>query len=412
VEWLNRRQLPFIAALTLGAICLTLYVWHLQRTWGPILHGQSLLAPRVAPPIAQDFALHWTGSFLALAGEPASVYDYSRFGRVEQELTGIGPHPWPYPPTGLLIDLPLALLPYFVSLAAWLTVTMGLYLLVLYRIAPHPLTIFWALAFFGTFENFFFGQNGFLSAALLGGGLLLLNGFPLVGGMCLGLVSYKPHLAALIPLALLAGRRWRALGGAVASGAILALASAAFFGWDIWWIFLKNISGTLNNLYTRAGWFYKMPSVFAAARLAGFDVPGAWIFHGAAMLAAAALVVWIWSRPASTAIRSSALATAILLFSPHIWYYDLTVLALALAWLWREGCTKGWLPGEQLLLLLSWLMPLASFCLAAGMQWSQGPLYLALPMIMVVRRYSWEKRQAGEMRAVTLADNLSMANPR
>jgi len=63
-----------------------------------------------------------------------------------------------------------------------------------------------ALAFPGTFQNFIQGQNGFLSAALLGGGLVILERFPLTGGMLLGALSYKPHLAALIPVALLAGR--------------------------------------------------------------------------------------------------------------------------------------------------------------------------------------------------------------
>ena len=358
------------------------------------------MAPKINTPVAKDFPLHWTASFLALAGEPAAVYDYDRLRTVEQDLTGYGPHPWPYPPTALLIDLPLALAPYYISLAIWLTVTMGAYLLVLYKIAPHPLTIFWALAFFGTFENFLFGQNGFLSAALLGGGLLLLGTFPLVGSMLLGLLSYKPHLAALVPLALLVGRRWRALGGALVSGMCLILASAAVFGYDIWGVFLKNVPGTISNLHAEALWFRKMPSVFAAARLAGLELAAAWIFHGVAMLAAVALVVWLWSSPASPAIKAAALVLAILLFSPHIWYYDLTLLALPLAWLWWEGRTKGWLPWEQALLLLSWLMPLVSFFTGVDLKWPHGPLFLVAPLILVVRRYYWERHQSPKLREV------------
>ena len=82
--------------------------------------------------------------------------------------------------------LPLALLPYLASLVAWLLVTLSNYLLVIRRIAPHPLTPWLALAFPGTFQNFIQGQNGFLSAALLGGGLVILDRFPLTGGMLLG----------------------------------------------------------------------------------------------------------------------------------------------------------------------------------------------------------------------------------
>jgi len=400
MPWLNRERMPLVVSLVLAAFCLSLYIGTIWRKWGPILRSQSLMAPKVNPPVALDFPLHWSASFLALSGEPAAVYDYNRLKTVEKDLTGFSSLPWPYPPNALLIDLPLALAPYFVSLAIWLTVTMGAYLLVLYKIAPHRLTLFWALAFFGTFANFIQGQNGFLSAALLGGGLLLLENSPLMGGMLLGLLSYKPHLAALIPLALLLGRRWQALGGTMVSGMCMILASAAVFGLDIWGIFLKNIHDTINNLHTQPLWFYKMPSIFAAARLSGLEVATAWIFHGVVMLAAVALVVWLWSGPASPAIRASALVLAILLFSPHIWYYDLTLLALPLAWLWREGRTKGWLPREQLLLLASWAIPIVSFSMAVDLKWPHGPLYLVGPLILVVQRYYWERHQPPKLRVV------------
>jgi hypothetical protein len=286
-----------------------------------------------------------------------------------------------------LLDLPLALAPYFVSLAIWLTVTMGVYLLVVYRIAPHPLIIFWTVAFLGTFMNFYFGQNGFLSAALLGGGLLLLESRPLVGGMLLGLLSYKPHFFALIPLALLVDRQWRALGGVVVSIFGLFLASVAVFGFDIWLIFLKNTPNTIHNLHTEALWFDKMPTVFAAVRLGGYGVAWAWICQGVAMSASLALVVWIWAGSATLTLRSAALVLAILLFSPHIWYYDLPLLALPLAWFWQDGRTRGWLQGDQLLLIVSWTLPLLNFLLVPG------PIYLLAPWILLIRRYIWEKGQ-------------------
>ena len=46
---------------------------------------------------------------------------------------------------------------------------------VIRRIAPHLLTIALALIFSGTIQNISYGQNGFLSAALLGGGLICLD---------------------------------------------------------------------------------------------------------------------------------------------------------------------------------------------------------------------------------------------
>ncbi len=149
---------------------------------------------------------------------PPTVYNLPKFIEVQKAIFKVSfLFPWVYPPTYLLVVYPLALLPYLASLAIWLAVTISPYLLVLRRIAPHPLTIWLALAYPGTFENFFHGQNGFLTTALIGWGLLLLDHSPLVGGFLLGLVSFKPHLMVLVPLALLAGRRWKALAALLAS---------------------------------------------------------------------------------------------------------------------------------------------------------------------------------------------------
>ena len=41
------------------------------------------------------------------------------------------------------------------------------------------------------------GQNGFLSAALIGGGALLLDKRPVLAGLCFGALVYKPQLAVM-----------------------------------------------------------------------------------------------------------------------------------------------------------------------------------------------------------------------
>jgi alpha-1,2-mannosyltransferase len=365
MTWLDKNRIPLYTSLLMAAFCLSLYVGLLWRDWRPILQSQPLMAPKIQEPVAKDYVLHWTND----------------------------PLPWPYPPTALLVDLPLALLPYFVSLALWLIVTLSCYVFILYKIAPRPLTILWALAFFGAFTNFAQGQNGFLSATLLGGGVLCLANTPFVGGLLLGLLTYKPHIAMLIPLALLLSREWRALWGVITSGTCLILASAAVFGYGIWGVFLNNIPGTITNLQMESAWFSKMPSAFAAIRLVGGGVAAAWICQGVAMLVAIILVARIWSSPASQVSRVTALVLAILLFSPHIFYYDLTILALPLAWFWWEGTTVGWLPWEKELLIMSWGMPLVSAVLSYRLNVPIGPFYLVLPLILLLRRYSWEQHK-------------------
>jgi hypothetical protein len=63
----------------------------------------------------------------------------------------------------------------------------------------------------GTVQSALTGQNGLLSALIVAGGFVNLERNPVVGGAILGLLSYKPHIAATVYAALLFGRyckRW------------------------------------------------------------------------------------------------------------------------------------------------------------------------------------------------------------
>jgi len=382
----RRDCLVLTFSLILAGVSLGLYAYFLWGVWGPVLKSHAILAPRLSEPIALDYMQYWTASHLTLAGEPGSVYNVGRFTEVETGFLGLGGHPWPYPPTALLIAWPLALIPYIPSLFLWLGVTIGLYFFVLYRTAPHPLTLFWAMGFLGVFQNVYFGQNGFLSAALLGGGLLLIERRPFLAGAILGLLTYKPHLAALVPLALLAGRRWRGLSGFAASAVGLALAGVVFFGVEVWELFLRNASNTVDNLYAQSSWLEKMPTMFAGVHMAGFGVAAAWMAQAPCMLIAAALVVWAWRGPASPAVRAASLAVGVLLFPPHLWFYDLPILTIALAWIGWEGYAQGFTPWEKLLLLCAWVAPYAAYLLLACLKWPTGSLYLVPTIILIVRR--------------------------
>ncbi len=276
-------------------------------------------------------------------------------------------------------------MPYLASLLIWNTVTLSAYLSVIRRIAPHPSTIWLTLAFPGTFQNFFHGQNGFLSASLIGGGLLLLDSFPVLGGLLLGLVSYKLQLAVLIPIALIAGRRWQALAAAAASALTLALASFLVFGQGVWIAFLKNLSLPMQLVKLGALPVYKMATVFAATLLLGGSSLLAGILQGLVMLAVAAVVIWTWSRPGiPLARRASVLVLGILLFTPFTFEYDLTLLVLPLAWLAWEGYTQGWPAKMQGFLFLGWLMPIIAPLLAKMTYLQVGPMILAALIIFTL----------------------------
>jgi alpha-1,2-mannosyltransferase len=252
------------------------------------------------------------------------------------------------------------------------------------RTSAHPIILILCLFFPGIFENFFFGQNGFLSGALLGGGLLLLDGWPILAGCLIGLLSYKPTLLILALAALIFGRYWKTLISALACALILALASALVFGVQVWTAYWETMSVPMRQLEVGMAIWSIMPTFFAATLSAGFGVMAAYLVQGVAMLLAVAGVAWVWRRHTGSALCGSVLVLGTFLFTPYAQIYDLALLALPLCWLWEEGRIHGRLPGELLLLFIGWLMPLAEQVVWSRTNIFDGKLQIAPVIILAL----------------------------
>ena len=203
------------------------------------------------------------------------------------------------------------------------------------------------------------GQNTFLSLACFYGGLRLLDRSPATAGILLGLLSYKPQIV-LVPLALLAARQWRALAWTAGTVAVLSLASAGVFGFELWLAFIDaareaGSARVANIMFERI--FMHMTTLLAAARIVGLP-PG---FAGAIQLAGAALAVTaVWfafRRHPSSDARTAVLVTATFLVSPYTLNYDLLLMMPAAVALFRRGVADGFYPLERSVYLLLWLMP-------------------------------------------------------
>lgn len=380
MSWLNAKRLfvyPRIFAFVYVA------VW---AFW--ILTGTGL-TDRTGKPIGSDFLVFYAGSSIALRGEAAAAFDFARFYELERDIVKAEyPNPWVYPPTYLLFVLPLGLLPYLASFAAWSATTLTLFLVTLRRIAPHPFTTWLALGFSGTFQNLTHGQNGFLIAALLGGGLLTLTRFPLVAGILFGLLGIKPHLAALVVVALAAGRHWKTLGATFLAAGLMILASGWAFGWSTWKAFLGHVNLPLTILENDSSLWGKMITTYSGFRLLGLDSRMALLFHGAVSLTVAGTLWWIWSRRTSFAAKASSLCISVLLFTPYALSYDLAILALPLAWLGWQAHLERWTDREKLPLVVGWLLPFLSPVIAMRTGVPVAPLIL-LWLLYVVFRHSW-----------------------
>ena len=342
---------------------------------------------REGKPIGTDFIGFYTASRLALEGRAALAYDVGSHWAAQKALFGpkLGYTAFFYPPPALLISLPLALAPYFWSLAGWLAATGYAFYRVLRLYLPSldPAAF---LAFPAVFVNAAHGQNGFLSAALIGGGLFAMDRSPALAGVLLGAMAFKPHLALVIPFALIFARRWTILIAAAATATAFSAASLAAFGAPAWDSFFADGRFARSALENNLVGDEKMQSVFAAVRLLHGSLGLAW---GAQIATALCVVAALW-RLERRAFRAPAEAAAIvcsgLLASPFLLDYDLTLLAIPLVWLLREGLRTGFLPFEKALMALAFVLPLVSRVVAGALGLPLAPLTIAAIFALTMRR--------------------------
>jgi hypothetical protein len=379
--------MPRFVVKLLAALLIIVYVVSIGGTWGkPLADRWGTFAVDIMPE--SDFLVFYAASSLSLSGRPEAVYDARLKAEEKKILTGGFNRSFLYPPTYLLLVLPLALLSFFTSLAVWNAMTLAGFVTLIRRAFPHELTIWAVLAFPATFQNVIRGQNGCLSVIFVGGGLLLLERYPFAGGVLLGLMSYKPNLFFLIPVALLAGHRWRALAGTLATAGGLALLSLAVFGPETWFAYGRQLLFITDIMQPGVLKEFNITFFGAATFLTNTPVLARllqWLVMGVMV----SLVAWSWSRTGSLAVKGSILVIGMMLFPPYAMIYDLTLLALPLAWLSREGYDQGWIPGEIPLLVLAWLMPASATFLAYNTGVQIAPFILTgLLAFPIVKQYA------------------------
>jgi hypothetical protein len=320
---------------------------------------------KLPKPTTTDFASFYSAGLLADRGKAGAAYDAGILRQTGQAAIapGITFNPFLNPPVFLLICAPLARLPYLLAFVVFELVSVLIWLAVTTRIAGGGRlaamclaavpSVWWVIGW---------GQNGFVSGALMGAGTLLLRRRPFWAGVAFGALIFKPHFGILLPVALLAGRRWRAIGGALAGAACLSALSALLFGVSAWEGFFGMALRARETIESGSILFQGHVDVAGAARLLGASAGLGWMLQGLASAVAAICVacVW-WPRPACgqpdacpgahDAQLGAVLVAGTLMAMPFLLFYDLTMGAVAAAWLVRAARQRGWLRGESAALI-------------------------------------------------------------
>jgi hypothetical protein len=282
----------------------------------------------------------------------------------EIQRNAVGFTPFMYPPTFIALVAPLGFLSYFGALIAWLVVTALPYLLAMRAILDRDRMAIWiALAAPPAFYNIMFGQTGFLSAGLVGLGLLHVRQRPWAAGLLIGLASVKPHLGLLIPIALLAGGHWRVFASASITVIAMIGASILAFGMDTWFAFIGTTIFHMEGFQHNAYPWNIMTSVLSVVHLSGASLDAAWQIQAGATAMVIVIVSLVWwqgpRRPDGFNLQAAVLLSAIPLAVPSIYLYDLPVLVIAVAWLMRDMKLRGYegweagIAGAAMLVLLA-----------------------------------------------------------
>jgi len=292
-----------------------------------VIYAAWSVVVNYADPPGIDFVSFWAAGRMAVEGAPAAAYDIHLHRLLELSVGKLGGlQPFPYPPPFLLFVLPFGMAPFVIAFGSWVAITAALYFVVFKRIAPWPYTF----AHPANFSNALVGQNGMLTSAIFAGGFSVLDRRPLLAGALFGLLVIKPQLAVLIPVALLAERRWRVIAAATASAAALLAIAYLAFGADTYRAFFANAAHQATLVTGRIPW-PKIASAFGALRTMGVPVLPALIVHGVIALGAAAVTWAAWRRNLTTKVPI--VAAASLLVSPYLLGHDSVLMMVPIGWL-------------------------------------------------------------------------------
>ena len=291
-------------------------------------------------PTVTDFLVFWLAGHSALHGAAAAAYVPAVHHAAEAAAAGhgfSGQLPWRYAPSFFFVAAPLALLPYLAAFLAWVVATLALYAVMASRIAGARAALVVSCAAPAIFINAICGQNGPLTAVLIGGALLWLDEAPWLSGLCLGFLAYKPQFGILFPLVLVAGSYWRTLLAAILATAGAMFVSGMIFGFGSLWAFVHYLPITSNSLLIHGvNGFGKLQTMYGLMRWLGYGNGPSWIAQGVLVIAVAGTLVWLWRQKLPFGIKAAALATGTLLATPHLYAYDFAVLTMAFAFIYRE----------------------------------------------------------------------------
>ena len=352
-----------------------------------------------------DFTFYYAAARIGVTHGWQSIYDLNL---QQTELDAIGSRiriaelaRYISPPPVAWLALPLTLLPYPVAYVLWSVMLLAALVGTWYLAAPGAgrlrlIHLVAALAWLPVIYALQLGQPGlFVAFGVAGSYALLRKHRQFLSGLALGVIVLKPQLGFLLPVALLAGGRFRAVAGAAVAIAVLLTGSGLNVGPDGMAAYAERLSFAADVPVNR--------QLTIALVIGGL---------GAARLVQAAIAIWALALVFRLRKQSPEWIYVLailggLLATPYLHLDDLVMLGLAI-WLYLR------IPGRP---RWSWAFVLALVIAAEGIpEW--GPLPFIAGEIAALLVFSGaalrrradeaEPQIAGDVVAVSSRDGRSL----
>jgi Glycosyltransferase family 87 len=345
-----------------------------------------------APLLGWDFVVFWSAARVALEHSAAMVFDPELMRAIEASVTNwVDVAPWPYPPTFLLVVIPLGLLSFVSAFVLFSAVGLAIYVAALAGIGKrlNRVHFLFAASFPGVGVALAAGQNSLLTVAAAGGALALLQHNGILAGACIAALAVKPQFAVLFPLALVCGRQWKAFVAAAVCALLFVAVTTFILGREAWSAFATHLQ-VFNHLFVAHGTRHwaSMPTVFAAARLLGWSIAAAYALQTLIAIPAISATAYLWWKKARCELRASALVISTLLVQPYFMYYDLAWLVLPIAFLMRDAKSAKLSRWEWTVIGAAWLTPVQALLTVAFELPSQfAVIVLIFLLVLIMQRH-------------------------
>jgi hypothetical protein len=365
----------------------------------------------------QDFLPLYVSARLIADGRATELYNQQVTANEMQSIvsqSNLVTLPNLYGPQVGILFVPLSRLSFPAAARIWVTLSLLIYVASIYLIwreCPElrrhaGIVAISAAAFPPLFHFFVRGQISVLPLVCFTATFLALRRQrEWLAGAALGLLVLKPQFLVAIPFVLLLARAWKAFGGLTLSAAAQLIFTNFYFGPEVMRLYL-------DTLWHAPRWITAVELSLAPIQMHSLRsfwsllVPWPQVGFALYIITSCVAVVIasvIWKSSEHLALRFSALTLAAVLVNPHLFVYDLLVLAPVLLLLVDWTLThpqQSTSATFRLLLYLSFLLPM----LGPLSQWTHlqvsVPIFVALLWTLRPTETAGHKLDSNECRVV------------